>query len=166
MKTTGFRWMISGLAGLAFLLTAGCESDSGSSSADVVWLDADVSGWPATAKLNASISGDTVHLAYDKARVWPTASTRAKDGGALNANCWVIANREGKWYGGTFEWLKVGGTTRPLATVRGSGHITRAPLNTFVPVSGEKVGFMVSTPARSNDRTINERSNISWVIWP
>ncbi len=166
MKTIGLRWMIFCLAGLAFLLTAGCESDSGSSSSNVVWLDADVSGWPTSAKLTASISGDTVHLDYDKATAWPTASTRAKDGGALNANCWVIAEREGQWYGGTFEWLKVGSTTRPVATVRGSGHITRPPLNTFVPISGEKVGFMVSTPARSSDRTINERSNISWITWP
>lgn len=142
---------------------AGNDIDVGS----VTFLDADVSGWPQTANLNASISGGTLNLNYDQARQWPDASVRAKDGSAMNANPWVIVNVDGTYYGATFEWLKSGQTSKPTSVVTGSGgHIVQPPLNTFRPVSGQRYGFMVTTPARGGARTINERSNISVVTWP
>ncbi len=133
----------------------------------VQWLDTNISSWPQTATLNARVSGGTLHLRYDKAKVWPTARTRASDGGPLNGNCWILVNVDGTWNAATFDWLRTGQTTKPVGSVRGTGgHIPRAPLNTFVPRSGERYGFMVSTPARGPERTINERSNISMVTWP
>lgn len=162
------RAIVMVLAGLGLLACGGCESsDSNLSASDVIWLDADVSGWPQTAKLTASIKGGTLILDSDKARVWPAAVARAKDGSPLYGNCWLIAKVDGTWYGATFDWMKVGATTRPTSAVRGTGgHVTRAPLNTYVPRSGERIGFMVSTPARTGERTVNERSNISWLTWP
>jgi hypothetical protein len=134
---------------------------------DVVWLDTDISGWPITTQLNASVSGGTMQLPYDKARVWPTASTRASNGGPLNANAWIVVNVDGTWYAATWEWLRTGQTSKPISAVTGGGgHIPRPPLNTFRPRSGETYGFIVSTPARTSDRTINERSNVSLVVWP
>jgi hypothetical protein len=133
----------------------------------VQWLDTNISNWPQTATLNASVSGGTLHLRYNKAKVWPTARTRASDGGPLNGNCWILVNIDGTWHAATFDWLRTGQTSKPVGSVRGTGgHIPRAPLNTFVPRSGERYGFMVSTPARGPERTINERSNISMVTWP
>jgi hypothetical protein len=34
------------------------------------------------------------------------------------------------------------------------------------PKSGETYGFMVSTLARGQERTVNERSNVVLVKWP
>lgn len=166
-------YILLGLGSLA-LFSGGCDdivSSGGSSDSinlsNVVWLDADVSGWSSTATLNATVSGDTLFLDYDKADVWPTAQTRATNGGPLNANCWVFVNVDGTWYAGTFDWMRTGGTTRQISAVRGSGgHIPYEPLNRWSPRSGETYGFMVSTPARTAERTINERSNVSMVTWP
>lgn len=133
----------------------------------VVWLSANISGWAQTATLQASVSGGTLRLNYDKAREWPTARTRASDGGPLNGNCWIFVNVNGVWHASTFDWMRSGQTSKPVNSVRGTGgHIPRAPLNTFTPRSGETYGFMVSTPARGAERTINERSNVSMVVWP
>jgi len=133
----------------------------------VIFQDADVLGWAQTASLNASVNGGTVSLAYDKAGSWPTAQTRASNGGPLNANCWVVANINGQWYAGTFDWLRTGQQSKTASAVTGAnGHIVGAPLNGWRPTSGETLGFMVSTPARSSERTINERSNISVTTWP
>ncbi len=133
----------------------------------VVWLDTNVSGWSRTATLNASVGGGMINLPYDKANVWPTTRTRASDGGPLNGNCWVFVQVNGTWHAATFDWMRTGQTAKAAASVRGTGgHIPRAPLNTWTPRSGETIGFMVSTPARTADRTINERSNVSMVTWP
>jgi hypothetical protein len=177
MKFEQLRRMLgvaSVLSVVVFL--SGCESSSSGSSdssrggidlSRVVWLDADVSNWAETATLNAGVSGGTLLLNYDKANSWPTAKTRAVDGGPLVGNCWVVVNIDGVWYAGTFDWMRKGGTTRPVDAVRGSGgHIPYAPLNRWSPRSGETYGFLVTTPARSAERTINERSNISMVVWP
>lgn len=133
----------------------------------VIFQDEDVSGWAQTATLNAGVSGGTAILNYDKARVWPTANTRANDGGPLNANCWVVVNVGGQWYAATFDWLRTGQTSKAASAVTGAnGHIVGAPLNSWRPSSGERIGFMVTTPARGGERTLNERSNISEAIWP
>lgn len=133
----------------------------------VQWLDQNVSGWPQTSTLKASVSGGTLHLKHNKAKVWPTARTRASDGGPLNGNCWIFVKVGDIWHAATFDWMRTGQTSKPVSSVRGTGgHIPRAPLNTFVPRSGQRYGFMVSTPARGPERTINERSTISMLTWP
>jgi len=133
----------------------------------VVWLDANVSGWPVTTQLNARVSGSSIMLPYDKASSWPIAKTRANNGGPLVGNVWIFVNRGGTWYAATWDWMRPGQTSKSTSAVRGTGgHIRSAPLNTFTPRSGETYGFMVSTPARSGERTINERSNVSMVVWP
>lgn len=139
----------------------------GISLSGVVWLDADVSGWSRTATLNASVSGGAIRLNYDKANVWPTARTRASDGGPLVGNCWVFVRVNGTWHAATFDWMRTGQTSKAVDSVRGTGgHIPHSPLSTWTPQSGETYGFMVTTPARSAERTINERSNVSMVTWP
>lgn len=151
---------------------AASSSPSSSSASDeinlseVVWLDANVSSWNQTATLNAGLSGGTIRLDYDKASVWPNAKTKASNGESLVGNCWVFVNLDGTWYAATWDWMRPGQTSKSKSAVRGTGgHIRQAPLNTWTPRAGETYGFMVSTPARSSERTINERSNVTMVTW-
>jgi hypothetical protein len=124
----------------------------------VNWLHTDVSGWAQTAKMNVSFSGDMISLNYDKANVWP-----GRDG--LNANPWIFVFQGGVWYGATWEWFRVGQTSKPKRVVAGD-HIKVSPLNNFKPRSGEIYGFMVSGLARSSTRNVQERSNVDLVVWP
>lgn len=128
----------------------------------VVWLHANVAGWPVTSHLSVSIGGGSVNLNYDAARSWPTRNVQ---GTAANANPWIFVNRGGTWYAATWEWLRPGQTAKPMGVVNGA-HIKVSPLNNFRPVSGETYGWMVSTLARGGERTINERTNIVMATWP
>ena len=126
----------------------------------IKWLHTDVSGWPVTASLSASVGG-TINMPYSKARVWP-----AVDG--VNANPWVIVNMNGQWYAATFEWFRHGQTSKPKGVLDGSmgDHIKVAPLNRWRPRSGERFGLMVSGLARTKMRNVQERSNVVMVTWP
>lgn len=135
----------------------------------VRWLDYDISSWPETTTLNASVSGGTIRLEFDKAGSWPTSSVRASNGGPLSGVAWVIVNRGGQWYGATWDWLRPGQQAKAIGAVTSrGGHITYEELAGWHPRSGETYGFLVSTPARAGGRgrTIDERSNISMVTWP
>lgn len=142
--------------------TGGGDAASGASFSlgGVHWLHANVSGWAQTATLSGvNISGGSITLKYNKAKVWPAV-------GGLNANPWIFVNRDGKWYGATWGWLRHGQTTKAVSSVRGD-HIKKAPLNNFTPVSGETYGFMVSGLARDKGtRNVSERSNVVMVRWP
>lgn len=135
--------------------------ESGDIPAGTSFLHADVSSWPVTAKLQASVSGGQIRMPYDKTKSWPGI-----DG--INANPWIIVNLDGQWFAATFEWLRVGQTSKPVGVLDGSkgDHIKVAPLSSWRPRSGERFGFMVSGLARAQSRTVKERSNVSWVVWP
>ena len=129
----------------------------------IVWLHHNVSGWAQTANLSSvRISGGTITLKYDKANVWPGVEHA---GAFVNANPWVFVYRDGRWYAATWEWLRVGQTSKAVSSVHGS-HIKESPLGSFVPQSGETYGFMVSGLARDSRRNVEERSNIVAVRWP
>ena len=127
----------------------------------VKFLHTDVSGWPVTASLHASVGGGTISMPYSKAKVWP-----AVDG--VNANPWVFVNMNGQWYAATFEWFRAGQTSKPVGVLDGSkgDHIKVSPLNGWRPRSGERIGLMVSSLARTKMRNVQERSNVSMVTWP
>jgi len=128
-----------------------------------IWLHHDVSSWPITTTLNASIGGSSVKLAYDKSRVWPGRNTTAGDN--LNANPWVFVQHGGTWYAATWEWLRYGQTSKGRYALNGD-HIKRAPLNNWTPSKGERIGLMVSGLARHVERNVQERSNIVWMEIP
>ena len=132
------------------------------------WLGADISGWRVVSDLDAAVIGGTLHLRYSHSRTWPVAKQKATDGGPLVGNVWVIAQSGGTWYAATWDWMRVGQQSKAAASLRGTGgHIQQAPLSAWTgPRSGEQIGLMVSTPARSAERTVNERTSVAWVTWP
>ena len=127
----------------------------------IKWLHTDVSSWPVTASLTASVGGSTINFPYSKAKVWP-----AVDG--VNANSWVFVKLNGQWYAATFEWLRRGQTAKPKGVLDGSmgDHIKVSPLSSWDPHSGERIGIMVSGLARTQLRNVRERSNVYMVTWP
>ena len=130
---------------------------------NVTWLHENVSGWAQTANLSSvNVNGGSITLNYDKANSWPG---RNAGGANVNANPWIFVYLDGRWYAGTWEWLRTGQTTKSTRAVNGD-HIKKAPLNNFVPRSGEVYGFMVSGLARDSTRNVQERSNIVMVRWP
>ena len=138
------------------------------SLSEVTWLHTNVSGWPATSRItDISITPTEICIEHTKSGRWPTFRG---DGGVIaEGNPWVFANVGGKWYAATYEFLRSGQTCKHIER-RGEwglgAHTKREPLESWVPRKGERVGFMVSTPARDSTRTSNERSNIMMVTWP
>ncbi len=138
----------------------------------VEWLHHDVSDWPETSTITGvEIDDDTsgrICIEHTKRRDWP--GVRGVVSVVVAGNPWVFAQVDGQWYAATYEWLRprqecklVGKTpSRELGP-----HIKRPPLDRWVPQPGERVGFMVSTPARTGPRgPLQERSNIEFVVWP
>jgi len=127
----------------------------------IKWLHTDVSSWPVTASLSASVSGSTISMPYSKAKVWHAV-------GGLNANPWAIVNIDGQWYAGTFEYFRYGQSSKPVGVLNGSlgDHFKVSPLNRWRPSSGERFGIMISGLARASSRNVKERSNVSMVTWP
>jgi hypothetical protein len=136
----------------------------------VTWLHTNVSSWPVTSSLSVKISGGKVCHYFSAASKWPTAKIRHTSGTHdiyVNANPWVFAYKNGKWYGGTYEWMRPTDSCKPTKTVAGD-HVKRAPLNgTWKPKSGETLYFMVSSLARfSSIKNVQERTDVVKVIWP
>ena len=128
----------------------------------IQWLHTDVSSWPVTASLTASVDGGWIRFPYSKSRTWPAVN-------GVNANPWVIVKwTDGRWYAATFEWLRFGQTSKPVGVLDGSrgDHIKRPPLSNWRPHSGERFGIMVSGLARDGNRNVRERSNVVMVTWP
>ena len=135
---------------------------------DVTWLHSDVRGWPATAKMTASVGGGSIRFPYDKSSTWPVASSGTGKG--TNANVWAIVLIGGRWYAGTWEWLRSGQVSKPMSCLNradGQGdHFKVSPLDSWVPRSGEEFYVMVSGHARTSSRNVKERADPVKVVWP
>lgn len=133
----------------------------------IQWLHSSVRDWPQTATITgAKIANGHIQFPYDKADVWPVASSGTGNG--TNANVWAIVQLGCKWYAGTWEWLRKGQTSKPVGCLDGSkgDHFKVSPLNGWRPKSGEEFYLMVSGHARSTGRNVKERSNPVKVRWP
>ena len=76
----------------------------------------------------------------------------------------------GKWYAGTFEWLRKGQSSKPVSVLNQTGgkgdHFKVAPLSTWVPKPGDEFYVMVSGHARAAGWNVLERANPVKVRWP
>jgi hypothetical protein len=83
---------------------------------------------------------------------------------------WVFAKIDGKWYGATWEWLRVTVKTTKKATEAKPGEppfiqAKRAPINAWYPQPGEEIAWMVSTACRAGCVGAKERSPIVRGVW-
>ena len=135
----------------------------------VTWLHTNVSNWPVTHNLTVNLGAGTICMEWGGTSTWPTATIRHTAGThniKVNANPWVFVWRNGRWYGGTWEWMAPNGNCKPMRVVEG-GHIKQPGLIDWDPVSGETYYFMVSSIARgANLNKYQARTNVVSVVWP
>ena len=135
----------------------------------VTWLHTNVSNWPVTHDLKVNIGAGLICMEFGGSATWPTASIPHRSGAyniEVNANPWVFVWRNGRWYGGTWEWMVPNGTCKNKSSVEG-GHIKQPGLIDWNPVSGETYYFMVSSIARgANLNNYQARTNVVPVKWP
>jgi hypothetical protein len=133
----------------------------------ITWLHANISDWTVSSTITGVTlpgAGGTMCIFHTEAGAWPLYVDNGVEG---EGNAWIFANIGGQWYGGTFEWLRPGQQCKPVITRENIGpHVKQSPLSSWVPQSGEVVGVAMSTPARSNLRTSNQRTNVVLVTWP
>lgn len=130
------------------------SADSSSDMSGITWIYGEnISDWPETVHLRAAGGGAEVHLYYDVMQNWPPY-----EGSDVNGNCWVIFTFNGVKYASTFDYLRVGQSMKESPQIPTSSGL-------WEPSAGETVGFMVSGMARDDRRTVNERSNISYIQW-
>lgn len=123
-------------------------------------VDAGVLGWRESIVLKGvEVFGGMIRFPYSKVGPWDAA--RQPDGSTSTGNLWVIQEVRGQLYATTIDWLRNSGQQAKMfpGVMQGPGHLV-APMQL---VSGECYGFFVSTCARNDLRTTNERSNVVWV---
>jgi len=107
-------------------------------------------------------------LAYDAGTRWPNLADNKK----VNANVHVIFMIDGRYYGGTWEWLRrevVSATWRrhlevPFDEIGRQTQMTQMEKHRLS--KGDKVWFMVSGLCRGGARNVKERTQIMEVTWP
>jgi hypothetical protein len=130
----------------------------------VEFLHANVSNWPVTSKItDVEIGSDHISIDHSKAGDWPVFNY---NGVAIEGNPWIFVNRDGQWYGATYDWNRPGQTSKEINADTIGPSIKAEPLASWRPEPNEVVGLMVSTPARDGSRTRNERSNVVMTHWP
>ena len=165
---------MKGLLALAMAgAVAGCEPSDRSDFPDgAQWVDGrNIEHWPVTIRLkSATVESLLSHrhrvtVAYDRLQDIPAWNVPGDPNNVHNVNgsLWLLRAFEGQWYVGTIEYLRVGETTKIFDS---------SPAYRFMPQSGDRVGFMVSTTARQENGTIadgvtyQERSHVVWIQWP
>jgi len=137
----------------------------------VKFVHENVSSWAVTSKINVIVNGPLLTLDYDKKTTWASKSSSLCTG--CNANPWVIANFDGQWWAGTYEWFRFGQTTKDWTKVLEGGHIKGGPFgfsrSSWQPKNGEVYGFMVTGlarfPANLSPANVRERTNIQLYKW-
>lgn len=121
---------------------------------------ADIASWAVTSQVTGTrVSPSQICIFHTKAGKWPVWK-------GVEGNPWVVANIGGKWYAGTYEWVRPGQTCKGITAGNIGPHIKFPPMASWRPQKGEVVYLFMSTLARLGARSTNERSNLVRVVWP
>ena len=135
----------------------------------VSWsIGENMTNWAVTSTmLSAGWSAGTLCTNHTKAGQWPVLPFFGDPSTTVEGNQVVIAKINGKWYGGSGEWLRPGQTCKGVPANIGPDTFYNAPppLCYWVPQPGESYGLMVSTPSRAGQWGTAERSNVVLVKW-
>lgn len=140
----------------------------------VTWnrSEEEVKTWPVRSTMTLcrpERHSNTVAVSYDAGTRWPNINEKDK----VNANVHLIIEKDGRYYGGTWEWLR-----RETVTAIWNRHLEVpfdeigrqcqfGPLEKHKMRRGDKCWMMVSTICRGGKRSgVKERTQIVEVIWP
>lgn len=129
---------------------------------DVAFTEAgQVKSWPIGATMgNFTITNGFINMPYNESGSWPGISIF---GTTVNANAWGIVKENGQWKAGTWEWLRIGQTTKKQSAWQ-RGHFRF--IRDISPKNGDLFGFFVSGTARGGQPTnIARRSNYVVYEW-
>jgi predicted secreted protein len=139
---------------------------------EVIWECpvGNVGAWPITAKVTAaSLTKDTLTIVRDPANSWPVRQSGKPDVG----NFWIIGLcSDGKWHGGTVDWIGVGRTSTGAPNFDGGDGMSTGGspqlIDAWRPRSGEIAYVMESTHARDGNVLPNnsQRTNIVKIVIP
>lgn len=142
----------------------------------VTWLHTDVSSWRVTSTVTSvSVTPDEICVNHTAAGLWPFSTDvfpvgpgDPPGGAPIEGNIWIFAQFNGRWYAATWDWLRPGQQCKhETAETLGRDQIRFPPMDaSWVPQPGDRVGFMMSTIARTNLRAGEERSNVVQFTWP
>jgi hypothetical protein len=126
-----------------------------------------ISGWSVTSTItNAGWSNGTLCTEHTKQGKWPALPFFDDPYTTVEGNQIVFAKINGKWYGGSGEWLRPGQGCKGVPADMGPDTFYDAPpLSSWIPRSGETYGLAVSTPSRAGQWGTAERSNVVLVVW-
>lgn len=134
--------------------------DIGSGIKSLGPVDAGAIHWKQTIALKGvEIFGGKIRFPYSKNTPWMQA--KQPDGSTSTGNLWCVQNVRGQLYATTIDWLR-----NPDQQSKDFPGVMQAPGHLLAPMDfrpGESYGFFVSTCARNDLRTTNERSNIVWI---
>lgn len=124
----------------------------------------DCSKWKITATVsNVSVRGGNIYWKEDGIRdaTWNQKSSKGK---TINGECLlVIPSRK---EAGMFDYTRVGQREKILSNLKPS-HEGEGFFPGWIPVKGEKVGFLVASISRDRGAAkMQERSNVVWFEWP
>jgi hypothetical protein len=126
----------------------------------------DIAAWPITSaphrgEVYTDLRGK-VAFGHSKSGRWPSIGYQEPPGPVemMEGSIWTFAKKDGEVYGAEWDRLKVGQTQKDMNPSQYGETYALAIPGGFTPVPGQVLGYMVSTPARWDERTINERSPI------
>lgn len=117
----------------------------------------DVANWPRTISLSAVRVNKGGKISFDFKKDTPWQSVDIGSGPSI-ANVWVLQKVGGKVVASTLDYLRPNAPTKDYPGV--FVHAGEKLIPPFSFRSGETYGIMITTLARNNFRTTNERSNI------
>jgi len=115
----------------------------------------------------SSTFGPSIELDDGQRSAWPAGAANEQLS-CCNANVWGFVFQDGEWFGGTWEFIRVGRTNRSLAAMVGPRHFRFNPLQNFRVRNGEVYGFMLagitrnSGPGGTRRLNIRERSTVAF----
>ena len=144
--------------------------DSDFNLSEVNWIHTDVTDWEENSRITeVNITSNEVAIYHTMAGLWPVSYSVFDDGAPIEGNAWIFAFVDGRWHGATWEWLRPGQQNKSVrAWEFGEDQIRRSPLDiSWMPRQGDRVGFMMSTIARTNLRASqNYRTQVFMTTWP
>ena len=157
----------------------GPDGPDGPNPENVVYPGANIGDWERTSQIlsiDIRINNGQVSIAHTKADQWnPTESVGSSSvEDPVEGNAWIfVPLADGKTYAAPYDWIGKADPDHMLDVETLDNFYKQLPvragvpeLRNWVPLPGDKIGFMVSGLAKNGLKNVEERSNMLVVTLP